>query len=202
MNFLIYLISFLFVFSSVMLANEKTDLKNLVKQTIDQVTVFLADKNLDKRTRNKKIIETISSILDFNKMAKLSLGRKYWKKFDKDQRARFTTLFVTRLQESFLEKLDLYTDEKVFYGHAKKLKKNKIEILVQLVSKDSKIDMLFKFSKPKKKGWKGYDLKISGVSVIQTYRSQFDSVIKKKGIEELLIQLGKTGEFKIPTEKE
>jgi phospholipid transport system substrate-binding protein len=38
-------------------------------------------------------------------------------------------------------------------------------------------------------GWKVYDVEISGVSVIQTYRSQFDGVLSDGTIDDLLEKL-------------
>ncbi len=135
-------------------------------------------------------------------MAKLSLGRKNWKKFNKPQRQRFLTLFTKQLEDSFLEKLELYTDEKVVYQKLipKKNKKNKItkiEAPILLISKEDEIKMIFKFGK-KKAGWKVYDLEIIGVSVVQTYRSQFKSALQKGTPEMLLTKMEKKGAFSIP----
>lgn len=182
-------------------ADEDSDfVRSLVKEKIDRVTALIQDKSADKKTRNDRIIALVTPILDFEFMAKLSLGRKHWKSFSKSQREEFSSLFVRQLQESFLEKLDLYTDERVSYGKAKRIK-NKIEVETLLISKDAKYDIVYKFYKSKKSGWQGYDIVILGVSVVQTYRSQFDSAIKKGGIEALLEKMKQKGQFKIPEKK-
>ena len=59
------------------------------------------------------IIKAVKDLFDFEKMAKLSLGKKYWKQMNDLQQAKFLELFVKKLQNSYLDKLDLYTDEKV-----------------------------------------------------------------------------------------
>ena len=202
MKFLTYTMLILFLFLPSVYADQDTDaVKALVKEKIDQVTALIKDKSLDKKIRNDKIIALVTPILDFEFMAKLSLGRKHWKSFSKSQRKEFVDLFVTQLQDSFLEKLDLYTDEKVTYGEAKRVK-TKIEVRTLLISKDSKYDIVYKFYKSKKAGqWLGYDIEIIGVSVVQTYRTQFDAAIKKDGIGGLLSKMRKKGEFTIP-EKE
>jgi phospholipid transport system substrate-binding protein len=53
--------------------------------------------------------------------------------------------------------------------------------------------MLYKFWKSRQ-GWKIYDLEIAGVSVVQTYRSQFDQVLRNGTFEDLLKELEKLGE--------
>ena len=198
MKLIVYTIFILLVFHRPAYADNDTDfVKALVKEKIDQVTELIKDKVMDKKTRNDKIMALVTPILDFKFMAKLSLGKKHWKNFEKNQRKEFSALFIKQMQNSFLEKLDLYTDEKVTYGEAQKIK-NKIQIETLLISKDNQIDIVYKFYRSKKSGWMGYDIVILGVSVLQTYRSQFDAVIKKDGIEGLLHKMKRKGEFKIP----
>lgn len=50
--------------------------------------------------------------------------------------------------------------------------------------------MIYKLYKSKK-DWKIYDLEVEGVSIISTYRSQFDQVLSKGTIDELLQRLEK-----------
>ena len=49
--------------------------------------------------------------------------------------------------------------------------------------------MLYKFYEST--SWLIYDLEIQGVSIISTYRSQFDQVLSKGTIDELLTKLEK-----------
>ena len=53
-------------------------------------------------------------------------------------------MFVERLKLSYLEKLDLYTDEEVVVDEARKTKKNRVEVLTYLVTKDDKKEMIYK----------------------------------------------------------
>jgi phospholipid transport system substrate-binding protein len=39
------------------------------------------------------------------------------------------------------------------------------------------------------KGWKIYDIVVEGVSLVLTYRSEFDAVVKQDGIEGLIKRL-------------
>ena len=179
------------------LADEKSGVLKTVKTQIDLVIDTLKRKDLDKKTKDQKIIDAVIPFFDFDRMAKLSLGKKGWKAMNKKQRAEFSDLFVKRLQEFFLEKLDIYTDEEVVVEEAKNVKK-RIHVITHLVSKDDKMEMVFKFYKTKK-GWKVYDVIILGVGMVQTYRSQFASILKESSIEELLNRLRVTGGLKEPT---
>ena len=186
------------LFIQPVLADDQADILKTVKTQIDLVIDTLKRKDLDKKTKDQKIIDAVVPFFDFDRMAKLSLGKKGWVAMNKTQRAEFSDLFVKRLQEFFLEKLDIYTDEEVVVEEAKKVKK-RIHVITHLVSKDDKMEMVFKFYKTKK-GWKVYDVIILGVGMVQTYRSQFSSILKKSSVEELLKRLRVSGGFKAPTD--
>jgi phospholipid transport system substrate-binding protein len=134
-------------------------------------------------------------------MAKLSLGKKYWPTLSQEKQAVFSDLFIKRLQDSYLEKLDLYSNEEVLYGEPQ-TKGKQVHQPTTLIYKDSRISMLYKFYRSAT-GWKVYDVEIGGVSVIQTYRSQFDDVLSEGSIDDLLEKLRDGGTFTIPepTEK-
>ena len=183
-------------------AEATDDVKKLAHEKINRVMELLATANGDKVKRNAASIDAVEPIFDFRKMAVVSLGRKYWRQMSKEQKKEFNDLFVKRLQESYLEKLDLYTDEKVTIDEASLIKtksgRSRIYVMTHLVSADDKKEMIYRFYK-KKSGWKVYDVVILGVSVVQTYRSQFAGILKKGSIEDLLVRLRKQGEFTVPT---
>jgi phospholipid transport system substrate-binding protein len=39
------------------------------------------------------------------------------------------------------------------------------------------------------KGWKVYDIVVEGVSLVLTYRSEFDAIVKQDGIDALIKRL-------------
>ncbi len=184
-------------FTQTVRADDLADVKQIVSKSIAVVIDLVRDKQIDKNTRNRKIIETIEPFFDFEFMAKVCLGKKHWVAMTPDKRKLFVERFVTRLQESYLEKLDLYTDEEVVVEDAKRVKK-RILVVTQLVSKTDKMEMIYKFRKTKT-GWLVYDIEILGVSIVQTYRSQFAGFLKQNSIDDLLERLSKSGSFTVPT---
>jgi phospholipid transport system substrate-binding protein len=83
--------------------------------------------------------------------------------------------------------MNQYSDVKVVYQSPVQVK-NKVHIPTEVISEDTKISMLYKFYQSKD-GWKIYDIEVEGVSLIVTYRSQFDHVLRKGSIDDLLIKL-------------
>lgn len=201
MRYLLYAILCVFLFASPTLADAPDEVRELLKVNIDAVVVLLQDKTIEKTHRNEQILDIIAPIFDYQTMAKLSLGKKHWPTLSQEQQVAFSDLFSKRLQASYLEKLDLYSDEKVLYSAAQAEGKQ-VHVPTTLISKGSKIEMLYKFYRSAE-GWNIYDVEIGGVSVIQTYRSQFDGVLSAGTIDDLLEKLRIDGAFVIvaPDEK-
>lgn len=168
-------------------ADEKDEVRTLLKTNIDAVVVLLHDKGMDKARRNERILDIVTPIFDYQAMAKLSLGKKYWPTLSQEEQESFSDLFIARLQRSYLDRLDIYSDEEILYGEPQAAGK-KVHVPSTLVSKDDRIGMLYKFYRTKE-GWKIYDVEIGGVSIIQTYRSQFDGILSEGTIDNLLEKL-------------
>ena len=159
-----------------------------VHHDVEPAQVIQAE-DIDQKVKEKIIDTIISPIFDFTLMGKLALGRTHWPKLTHPQREKFTQLFAKRLKDSYREKISLYTDEKALLKPAIQKEKT-VFIPMQLMSKDKKIDMLYKLRKVDK-CWKIYDVEIQGVSIILTYRSQFNDILLKGTVKDILSQLEK-----------
>jgi phospholipid transport system substrate-binding protein len=173
-------------------AADKISAEALLKKNLEAVFAVLEKKDLTQETKKKEIVDIVTPMFDFSLMAKLTLGKKYWPGLTEEQRERFTQLFINRLRTSYLGRLTLYTDEKVLFEPPAEIK-DKIHILTYLVSKDKKISILYKFY-DSQTSWKIYDLEIQGVSIIRSYRAQFDQVLQNGSFEDLLTKMEKSNE--------
>jgi phospholipid transport system substrate-binding protein len=167
--------------------NYPNDPSELIRTKWDAVISVLQKKDLDHKAREKKINQIVTPIFDFPLMAKLALGRKHWPKLTVSQRQKFTRLFIEKLRTSYREKISLYTNEEVLFKPAVK-KKSTVYIPMELKTKDKKIALMHKLRKVEKR-WKVYDVEIQGISILLTYRSQFDDILSKGTVEDLLSRL-------------
>ena len=181
-------LSFL-ILSQTAVADDKRTPEELLKGQLNAAIEILQKKEMDQQAKNRKIVEIIDPLFDFSIMAKLALGKKYWPGLSKEKKERYTELFTNRLKTSYIDKLILYTDEKIVYKTPVQVK-NKIHIPTGLISKDNNISMLYKFYKSNY-GWKIYDVEIQGVSIVSSYRSQFKEVLGNGTIDDLLLKLEK-----------
>ena len=169
--------------------NYPNDPRELLRVKWGAVITVLQNKEIGQDARVKKINKIVNSIFDFPLMAKLALGRKHWPKLTPPQREKFTRLFVEMLRTSYREKISLYTDENVLFKPAVKNKRT-VYIPMELKSKDKKVTILHKLHNREKR-WKVYDVEIQGISILLTYKSQFDDILSRDTVEDLLSRLEK-----------
>ncbi len=169
--------------------NAPNDPEEFLRYKWDAVVSILQNKDIDQKDKEKQISKIVIPMFDFSLMAKLALGRKHWPKFTPPQREKFTRLFTERLERSYSEKIEFYKDETVLFK-PKVQKKKTIYIPSELRYQDKKVAMLYKLRKVAKR-WKIYDVEIQGVSILLTYRSQFDEILSRGTVEDLLSRLEK-----------
>ena len=181
------------MFTQGLLANEQEILKRDFLTKIDNVVKVVEDKSLSKELRNDKIVSILTPMFDFELMAKLSLGR-VWKRLNKSDGNKFVKLYVKRMKKSYSSKIDSYSGEQVKVIKIKQPKKNRIELVTNLVSKVNSLKIIYKFYKPKrlkldKNSWLIYDVKILGVSILKTDKAQFKEYLKTHTIYDLMEQM-------------
>ena len=190
MRALLYAAFGLLILSQTASADDKIAAEEVLKSTLDRVFEVLQKEDLEQQAKNKAVVEIVTPMFDFALMAKLSLGKKYWPGLTQEKRDRFTELFVKRLRQSYLNKLTTYTDEEIIYEPPVAVKK-KVHIPTRLISKGKKISMLYKFYNANN-NWKIYDIEIQGVSIIRSYRSQFNEILQRGTMEDLFEKLEKS----------
>ncbi len=186
------LISLIFT-QSLMAATPESEIRDSMSQTINDITLLIKDEKIDKKIRNKKIDLLVTPLFDFNLMSRLSLGKTQWKKISSDEKKNFTEIFTKRIKLSYMDKLDLYTDEQIIIDKAVRVK-SRIHLPTYMIQKGEKKEILYKFYHSKKQDkWLIYDVDLLGVSILQTYRSQFAGILKKDSFNTLIEKL-KTNE--------
>jgi phospholipid transport system substrate-binding protein len=161
----------------------------LLRSKWELIEKILKNKEMDTKAKQQEISKIVSPVFDFPVMAKLSLGRKNWPKLTKPQQEKFTELFIKLLKDSYGGKIAAYSDEEVVFKPSIKKKKT-IHIPIDMISKEKKFAMIYKLRKVEK-SWKIYDVEIEGVSFLLTYRSQFDDILSRGTVEDLLSRLEK-----------
>jgi len=177
------------IMSQTAMAEDKSEVSDLLKNKLAAVINVIEREDLDKQTKQNRIVEIVQPIFDFPIMSKLALGRRYWPDLSEEDKDRFTDLFTKRLKVTYLSKIDIYTDEEIVFKAPLEVRR-KIHVPTYMISKGREISILYKLYKSRST-WKIYDVEIQGVSIIRIFRSQFRESLRNGTMEELFAKLEK-----------
>jgi phospholipid transport system substrate-binding protein len=123
-------------------------------------------------------------------MSKRSLGTR-WRERTPEERDRFVVLFRELLENSYLGKIEGYEGEAIRYG--KETVDGPYAVVKTLVvtRKGQEIPVDYRMLVDGGK-WRIYDVAIEGISLVNNYRSQFNSILQKSSFAEMMEKLGAT----------
>jgi phospholipid transport system substrate-binding protein len=157
-----------------------------IRGSVDGIIALLRDKDLDQTTRRGKIREVISARFDFRAMSQRTLATN-WKKASKEQKQEFVQLFSKLIENTYIGRIEAYTDEKVDYpGEKVKGKKAVVETLILTASADIPVNYKVYL---KNDEWRVYDVIIEGISLISNYRSSYQEIVNKEGFDGLITRM-------------
>ncbi len=158
-----------------------------LKRTISKVIEIVSNKDLkqpDKKEERRKLLrEAMKERFDFEEMSKRSLAR-HWRKRTPEEKKEFVEIFSKLLENSYIDKIESYKDEKVVYAN-ESVEGNYAIVRTNITRKEyDDIPIDYKLIKNGNK-WMVYDFAVEGVSMINNYRSQFNKIIRGSSYEEL-----------------
>ena len=165
----------------------------LVKKVTDDVFAAVkSDKQLaagDKQKALKLAEEKVLPLIDFEEATRLAVGRA-WREASKEQKDKLTTEFRRMLVRTYSSAISAYEGQtmKVQPVH---MKAGDTDVTVhnQYIRPGGKPVQLDYQMRKTDAGWKIYDIVVEGVSLVLTYRSEFDAVVKQQGVDGLIKRL-------------
>jgi phospholipid transport system substrate-binding protein len=162
-----------------------------IKQTTDRIISILTDPALKEparaEERRKLIRKAADERFDWEEMARRSLARHWAGRTDEEKR-EFIPLFSDLLERTYMDKVEGYSGEKVVYeGETVEGDFGVVKVEI-LTATDTEISVEYRVRR-KGNGWFIYDVSIEGVSLVNNYRSQFNSIILRSSYRELIKRL-------------
>lgn len=157
--------------------------KEDIRKTVDQVLVVLRDHQVKGLARREKLSTLVRARFDFATMSQYTLG-KHWKSASAEEQKKFIGLFSDLLEETYIGRVDAYSDEKVHYG-AEKIEGDRAEVKTSVRSGNVDIPIDYRLTR-KGDEWFVYDVLIEEVSLVKNYRSSYGEIIRKEGFAKLL----------------
>lgn len=163
----------------------------LARSVTDDVLATLRNDKAIQTGDQKKARELIESKIaphfNFAGMAQLALG-KNWSAANPEQRKALVAEFRALLVQTYTASLLLYKDQKIEYRPLK-LAADDNDVLVRSLVRQSgggePVQVDYGMEKTDT-GWKVYNVKIGGISLVESYRSTFNTEIQKNGMDGLI----------------
>ena len=179
-------------FATVAAAQELAPDKLVQKITDDVLAAIKSDKQLaagDKQKALKVAEEKVLPYIDFEQATRLAVGRA-WKQATPEQQKRLVTEFRNMLVRTYSNAISAYQGQtlKVLPSRGKQDPEDTI-VRTQFVRAGGQPLPIEFHMRQTEKTWKVYDIVVEGVSLVMTYRSEFDAVVKQEGIDGLIKRL-------------
>ena len=175
----------LFLLALSVFAGEPLD---AVKANVNKVLDVLRDPNLKtdsaKEIKKEKLRAIYSQMFDEVELARRTLARN-WGKLNPSQQEEFIRLFRQVLEKAYIDKILAYTNEKIVFSREVELSSDQAEVQTKIVTSSREIPIFYRVIR-KDRVWKVYDVVVENVSLVQNYRSQFNSILANRTPDQLI----------------
>jgi phospholipid transport system substrate-binding protein len=160
------------------------------KITNDVLAAVKSDKELaagDRQKATKLAEEKVLPYIDFQYATRLAVGRS-WRQASSEQRSRLVSEFRNMLVRTYSNSVQAYEGQtlKVLPSRGKSDSADEATVRTQFVRAGGQpLPIDFAMHKAGN-AWKVYDITVEGVSLVLTYRSEFDAIVKQQGIDGLI----------------
>lgn len=164
-------------------------IKNATERALHVLHTCGTDSPEHIKARREAVRSIAMEYVDFEEAAKRSLGR-HWRSLNPEQRTEFVSLFKDLLYFTYIGKVDTYTcgeDEVVRYEEERvEGRFALVKTRVRYQNQDVVVEYRMIQSGDR---WMVYDVVIEGISYVSNYRSQFESFLVNRSVNDLLDSL-------------
>ncbi len=171
--------------------------EEVLRASIDElIAEFGAQRNelaSDKQKLYALAERVVDKNWDFAKMSRLVLG-KNWKKATYEQKMGFTAAFKKLLIRTYSSAMFKYTGKEniLFAGTEYKGKEKKRAIVSakgDLGDGSEPLPLTFSVYQDDAQVWRIYNIGVAGVSLVTTYRTSYNQIIRSKGLDSLIASI-------------
>lgn len=175
-------------------AAEEQGPEALVKQvTAEVLDAIKGDKQLaagDRQAALKLAEEKVIPHIDFEEATRLAVGRA-WSQASPEQKKQLVAEFRKMLVRIYSSAIQPYQGQTIEVSPVR-MKPGDSEATVhnsfKRASGNKQVGFDYSMRKTEQ-GWKIYDIVVEGVSLVLTYRSEFDGLVKQEGVDGLIKRL-------------
>lgn len=139
----------------------------------------------------KRLEAIVTRAVDLPAMVQGAMGKR-WATTPERQRKRLIGAFESRFRKASGEELDTYRSTQIDYKPEAEQSAGAVQVPTSVVVKGEPTDIVYTL-KREAAGWRIIDITVDGVSTVENYRSSFNRIINKEGVDGLIARLEKGG---------
>ncbi len=154
---------------------------------VDQIMALLENEQIPDDQQVQQIEDIIRGRFDFRVMSQWVLG-PHWRQATAEQRDRFTEKLTRLLEATYRGRLEEYAAE--YAGESvvfvdERVREDRAEVDTLIITRTAKHPVNYRLIL-RNGQWMVYDVVIEGVSLVRTYRTSYDEIVRREGMERLL----------------
>ena len=184
----VFIFAVTIIFAMPAMAGEPTE---KIRETNDKIIAIVSNpalKGPGKAAERKRLIrQAVDERFNWEEMSRRTLARQ-WRKRTVEERKEFIDLYGKLLEQTYLDRVEGYSGEKVLYEGERIDGKYAVVKVKILTKQETEISTEYRL-KSNAAEWLVYDISIEGVSLINNYRTQFNSIIMRSSYKDLIKKL-------------
>lgn len=170
-------------------AQESDPNKLLQSITLEVIAAMKQERDLRgaNSRQSVRLVETkVLPLFDFSRMTRTAVARN-WRLATPEQQAALTAEFRTLLVRTYSSALSSYRDQVIEFRSSAPAPADTEVTVKSVVKQSGTAPMAMDYDMEKTPaGWKIYDIKVAGVSLVTTYRDAFSERIRDGGVDGLI----------------
>lgn len=169
-------------------ASPVVELEKTAQRMMQQLNQQKVNLRNNPRIVRSIVVRTLLPQVDQTGMARSALGREMWIRLDNAQRQRFTKEFIELLIRTYSSAIAQYSNQTVEFLPLREDYQGRrmLEVQSRIVQPGGPaIPVNYRVVLIGSQ-WKVYDIVVEGVSMVQSFKSQFSRYINQGGFDELI----------------
>ncbi len=166
----------------------------MLEKTANGIIATLKENKANLKKNPSIIYKAVEShllpIVDVAGMSRSVLGRQAWIKATAAQKGQFSNAFTQLVIRTYSSPLAQYSDETVQFLPVRGDLNSRFIRVNSVIVRSEGQNIPLTYSLIDKNGqWKIYDISVEGVSLLQSFRSQFAQALQSSSIDDLIKQM-------------
>lgn len=163
--------------------------RNLVDEVGNRVLGILQDEDLSDRQKFDRLVEVLEGPIDLDLIARLILGR-HWRTASEAQQERYLRLFREYALAYIASRLHLYQGQEFEITGAQEVSERDAMVSTRITGTEGPpLNVNWRLREARSGDLMAIDVVVEGVSLLVSQRSEFGSVIERRGMDGLLAEL-------------